>query len=107
MPTALSVRGCTAGILAAATAATLALAGPADAHGEHGHDGQPGPALAPRTHFTMAPDGSSGLTCSMPIADLAVHWDRERALALLKLVKEDRTDDIGKDLCTPTGLPQQ
>jgi len=62
MPTALSVRGCTAGILAAATAATLALAGPADAHGEHGHDGQPGPALAPRTHFTMAPDGSSGLT---------------------------------------------
>ena len=51
-------------------------------------------------------DGSSGLTCSMPIADLAVHWDRERALALLKLVKEDRTDDIGKDLCTPTGLPQ-
>ena len=51
-------------------------------------------------------DGSKGLTCSMPIADLAVHWDRERALALLKLVKEDRTEDIGKDLCTPTGFPQ-
>jgi predicted secreted acid phosphatase len=62
MPTALSVRRTTAGILATATALTLALAGPADAHGEHGHDHQPGPPLAPRTHFEMAPDGSSGLT---------------------------------------------
>jgi LCP family protein required for cell wall assembly len=52
-------------------------------------------------------NGTNGLTCSMPIADLAVHWDRERARALLKLVKEDRTDDIGKDLCTPTGLPRR
>ena len=51
-------------------------------------------------------DGSNGLTCSMPISDLAVHWDRSRALALLKLVKEDRTSDIGKNLCTPSGLPR-
>ena len=67
-----------------------------------------GPLALARFAWAMTRvDGSSGLTCSMPIADLAVHWDRERALALLKLVKEDRTDDIGKDLCTPTGLPQQ
>lgn len=48
--------------------------------------------------------GGGGKTCSMPIRDLAVHWDRDRALQLLKLVKEDRTGDIPKNLCTPTGL---
>jgi LCP family protein required for cell wall assembly len=52
-------------------------------------------------------DGTNGLTCSMPIVGLSTEWDRTRALALLKLVKEDRTDDIGKDLCTPTGLPSR
>jgi LCP family protein required for cell wall assembly len=50
-------------------------------------------------------NGRSGLTCSMPIADQAIHWDRERALALLKYLKEDRTGDIPRRLCTPTGLP--
>ncbi len=50
-------------------------------------------------------NGKSGLTCSMPIADQAINWDRERALALLKFLKEDRTADIPKRLCTDTGLP--
>jgi len=50
-------------------------------------------------------DGKSGLTCGMPIADQAVNWDRERALELLKYVKEDRTADLPRRLCTPTGLP--
>jgi LCP family protein required for cell wall assembly len=50
-------------------------------------------------------NGKNGLTCSMPIADQAIHWDRERALALLKFIKEDKTSDIPKRLCTPTGLP--
>ena len=50
-------------------------------------------------------NGSSGLTCAMPIADQVIHWDRTRALELLKYVKEDRTADIPKKLCTPTGLP--
>ncbi len=50
-------------------------------------------------------NGTDGLTCSMPIADQAIHWDKQRALALLKYVKEDRTADIPKRLCTPTGLP--
>lgn len=49
-------------------------------------------------------NGTDGLTCGIPIRDLAVHWDRDRALALIKLLKEDRTDDIGTDLCTPTGM---
>lgn len=49
-------------------------------------------------------NGKDGLTCSMPIRDLAVYWDTERALALMKLIKNDRTDDIPKRLCLPTGL---
>lgn len=50
-------------------------------------------------------NGSSGLTCSIPIADQAIHFDKQRALALLKFIKTDRTADIPKRLCTPTGLP--
>jgi LCP family protein required for cell wall assembly len=50
-------------------------------------------------------NGEAGLTCAMPIADQAIHWDRERALELLKFLKEDNTDDLPKRLCTGTGLP--
>ncbi len=50
-------------------------------------------------------NGKEGLTCSMPIADQEVNWDRERALALLRFIKQDRTGDIPKRLCTETGLP--
>lgn len=49
-------------------------------------------------------NGKSGLTCTMPIADLAVHWDRTRALALLHYLKTDQTAHIPKGLCTTTGL---
>jgi LCP family protein required for cell wall assembly len=49
-------------------------------------------------------NGKDGLTCSMPIRDLAVHWDTERARALLQLIKTDNTGDIPKRLCEPTGL---
>jgi LCP family protein required for cell wall assembly len=52
-------------------------------------------------------NGKDGLTCSMPIRDLAVHWDTERALALLKLIKTDHTADITKSLCEPTGIANQ
>jgi LCP family protein required for cell wall assembly len=52
-------------------------------------------------------NGQDGLTCSMPIRDLAVHWDTARALALLRLVKTDRTADIPKSLCQPTGIAKQ
>jgi LCP family protein required for cell wall assembly len=52
-------------------------------------------------------NGKEGLTCSMPIRDLAVHWDTARALALLELIKKDRTGDIPKRLCQPTGLDDQ
>jgi len=49
-------------------------------------------------------NGSNGLTCSMPISDLKVHWDRTRALALMRLIKTDKTENVPKTLCSPTGL---
>jgi len=50
--------------------------------------------------------GGGGRTCTVPISDLAVHWDDERASALFDLIAEDRTDDVTKALCTPSGLLQ-
>ena len=49
-------------------------------------------------------DGDKGLTCGVPIADLSVRWDAERAERLFTLIREDRTDEIGKDICRPTGM---
>jgi LCP family protein required for cell wall assembly len=49
--------------------------------------------------------GKEGLTCGVPIADLAVNWDRERAERLFQLIIEDRTEDVPKRLCRPSGLP--
>jgi hypothetical protein len=51
-------------------------------------------------------NGDQGLTCGVPISDLAVHWDSERAPALFKLIAADNTKDVGKDLCTPSGIKQ-
>jgi hypothetical protein len=51
-------------------------------------------------------NGKSGLTCGVPIADLEVHWDTERSERLFKLIRENRADEIGKKLCTPTGRPR-
>ncbi|MGY2873974.1 LCP family protein required for cell wall assembly [Marmoricola sp. URHA0025 HA25] len=50
-------------------------------------------------------NGKDGLTCSMPIRDLAVHWDTQRAIALLRFLKTDHTGDIPKSLCQATGIP--
>ncbi|GAA4696154.1 LCP family protein [Nocardioides conyzicola] len=51
-------------------------------------------------------NGDSGLTCGVPISDLAVHWDPDRSKRMFDYIKEDKTDDIPKGLCTPTGLPK-
>lgn len=47
-----------------------------------------------------------GLSCVVPISDLAVHWDPERSKQMFGYIKQDRTDDIPKSLCTATGLPK-
>jgi LCP family protein required for cell wall assembly len=49
-------------------------------------------------------NGTDGLTCSVPIADLDVHWDPVRSRQLFRLVAEDRTDHVTRQLCRPTGL---
>jgi hypothetical protein len=51
-------------------------------------------------------DGEHGLTCGVPIADLEVNWDQERAEQLFTLIREDRTDEVGDELCTPSGMLQ-
>jgi LCP family protein required for cell wall assembly len=49
-------------------------------------------------------NGKNGLTCGVPISDLAVHWDPDRSRRLFKLIAEDRTDDVSKRLCRQSGL---
>jgi LCP family protein required for cell wall assembly len=51
-------------------------------------------------------DGKNGLSCVVPIADLTVHWDEQRSQQLFDYIKADKTADIPKSLCTPTGLPK-
>ena len=49
-------------------------------------------------------DGKDGLTCGVPISDLAVHWDPDRSKQLFEKIIQDDTGSVGKSLCSPTGL---
>jgi LCP family protein required for cell wall assembly len=49
--------------------------------------------------------GKEGKTCTVPIADLSVHWDSDRASRMFDLIAEDSTEKIGRGLCTRDGLP--
>lgn len=62
-----------------------------------------GPFQAGRWAMAMT---SVDLSCVVPISDLAVHWDPDRSEQLFGLIREDKTGDIPKGLCTPTGLPK-
>jgi hypothetical protein len=42
----------------------------------------------------------------VPISNLAVTWDPVRSKQMFKLIREDKTDAIGKNLCTHSGLPR-
>jgi LCP family protein required for cell wall assembly len=48
-------------------------------------------------------NGDEGLTCVVPLQDLAVHWDPDKAPEMFKAIIEDKTDTIDKDLCSSTG----
>lgn len=50
--------------------------------------------------------GDDGKTCTVPIANLSVEWDDERASALFDLIREGETEDVGRRLCSKTGLPR-
>jgi len=47
----------------------------------------------------------SDLTCPVPISDLAVNWDKTRSQQMFKLIRNDDTAAISKNLCTKSGLP--
>jgi LCP family protein required for cell wall assembly len=65
-----------------------------------------GPLSAAEFAYAMTHvNGKNGLTCTVPIADLYVHWDSQRAPRMFKLIRQDRTKDIGHSLCSPSGLP--
>ncbi|TIC84547.1 LytR family transcriptional regulator [Nocardioides sp. GY 10127] len=49
-------------------------------------------------------NGDDGLTCGVPISDLAVHWDPERSTEMFQAIIDDDTESIGDDLCTASGL---
>jgi LCP family protein required for cell wall assembly len=66
-----------------------------------------GPTRAAQWALAMTKvNGKDGLSCVVPIADLAVHWDEQRSKQMFDLIKQDKTADIPKGLCTPTGLPK-
>jgi len=60
-----------------------------------------GPTDAGKWAMAMTDTGKS---CTVPLAAGDASWDDERAAKLFDIIAEDRTDDITKDLCTPTGL---
>ncbi len=45
----------------------------------------------------------SGLNCTVPIADMSVQWDRERALAYFGHLQNGSTAQLG-ELCTKDGM---
>lgn len=49
--------------------------------------------------------GGDGLSCTVPntTTTTTLSWDEERAEQLFALIIEDRTDEIGRSLCTQTG----
>ncbi|GGD27656.1 LCP family protein [Nocardioides daphniae] len=51
-------------------------------------------------------DGDAGMTCGVPIRDLAVHWDEQRSKEFFGYLRANNTDELPKKLCTPSGLPK-
>ncbi|GAB3257093.1 LCP family protein [Nocardioides dilutus] len=48
-------------------------------------------------------DGDAGLTCVVPLQDLAVNWHPELAPQMFQRIIDDDTESIDKKLCSPTG----
>lgn len=52
-------------------------------------------------------DGDDGLTCVVPLANLSIEWDADRARRMFAFIIADDTESIEakrKTLCTPKGL---
>ncbi len=96
--------GVTAGTaVLALTVSALTGAGAASAHDDRGHHGHDDPGhhseqtLAPRTHFTMAADGSSGLTAG---GEGIPNIDSDK-----KTIYAYYGDPTGSGVADPTGSP--
>lgn len=63
-------------------------------------------ALAKFAFALSSAMGGGGLSCTVPIQDLAVNWDAQRAPKMFDYIRKDRTDRIGS-LCTQDGLPKR
>jgi LCP family protein required for cell wall assembly len=48
-------------------------------------------------------NGNEGLTCVVPLQDLAVTWDPVKSKQMFEKIIDDDTASIGKDLCSDTG----
>ena len=66
-------------------------------------DGGASPITATKWAMAMT---NVDLSCVVPISDLAVHWDPTRSKQMFGYIKQDKTADIPKSLCTATGLPK-
>jgi LCP family protein required for cell wall assembly len=65
-----------------------------------------GPLRAAQWAMAMTKvNGKDGLTCTVPLANGSAEWDPDRSEQMFRAVIEDDTEAIGKDLCTPSGLP--
>ncbi len=66
-----------------------------------------GPVRAAQWALAMTRvDGDGGLTCTVPLADGSATWDEDRSQKMFQAIIDDDTEAIGKDLCTPSGLPR-
>lgn len=52
-------------------------------------------------------DGTSGLTCGVPLADLSVRWDAQRSREMFDHLIADDSDGIPAGLCTASGFPDK
>ncbi|CAN5559539.1 hypothetical protein BH24ACT11_BH24ACT11_05910 [soil metagenome] len=63
-----------------------------------------GPIDLGRFAWAMGRVTSGGLTCTVPLASTDAAWDPELAPQMFRLVSQDRTEEIGQDLCRSNGL---
>ncbi len=63
-----------------------------------------GPIDLGRFAWAMGRVTSGGLTCTVPLASGDATWDAELAPQMFRLVRADRTEEIGDDLCRSNGL---
>ncbi|MBA2739552.1 MAG: LCP family protein [Nocardioidaceae bacterium] len=63
-----------------------------------------GPFDLARFAWAMGRVTSGGLTCTVPLASGDATWDTDLAPQMFRLVRTDRTEEIGADLCRSGGL---